>query len=499
VKAKLSWQYSQNLKIPKIMKRIVFFVLAWCGLVLAGRAQTNLVEWQTNWPAGIWTNPPNYVGQQLLPASSSWFTGTKASVSGVSNALSTNFMASIAPGSSLTFFTYFAATNYKQLTNLTSTPISISPNQTIRATVDFFVNGTAAQNANRGLRFGLLYAGTNANVTGGGNGSNIGLTGYGQNMNFGTTFGVAPLQTIAETNAQTVTSQLATSSVLGQIGDNGGGTTNDTGFEDNTSYTLEFSVTELSATNFSITTTFWGSTFLNGSNITQTVIDTNYCYTNFDEFIMRPAEGAEVASTLTLTAFKIETITNSVVTVSTNANLSALVLSPAGALTPLFASNILSYAAAAAYGSTPAITVTDADPAATNQLTFNGVPVGLLPSGVPSAPLTLNPNPEVTNVVKVQVTAPDGVTVQTYTVNVTQLPSQMAPALTRNVSGGVITLNWPLANSGYRLLYQTNNLSKGISSNPNDWGTVPGSTQTNISFITPTRTNLDEYYRLVYP
>jgi hypothetical protein len=123
----------------------------------------------------------------------------------------------------------------------------------------------------------------------------------------------------------------------------------------------------------------------------------------------------------------------------------------------------------------------------------------LLPSGVPSAPLSLGPNPEVTNVVKVQVTAPDGVTVQTYTVNVAQLPSQTPPALTRSVSGGVLTLNWPLANSGYRLLYQTNNLNKGVSTNLNDWGTVPGSTLTNLSLITITRTNLDEFYRLVYP
>jgi hypothetical protein len=481
------------------MKRITFLVLALGGLSVTARGQTNLVEWQTNWPGGSWTNIANYFGQQAPPVSSSWFTGTHAAVNGVANGPATNFVASVASGSSLTFFTYFAATNNASLTNLTSTPIHISPNQTIRATVNFFTTGTAPQNAARGLRLGLLYAGANANVTGGGNGSNIGLTGYGQDMNFGTFFGQPPLQTFAETNAQTSTSQLATSTVLGQIGDNGGGTTNDPGFDDDISYTLQLSVTENNPTNFSITTTFWGSTFLNGSNITQTVIDTNYCYTNFDEFIMRPAQGAEVALTLNLTSFKIEIITNSVVTISTNANLSALALAPAGALTPLFASNLLSYAATEAYASTPTIMVTDADPAATNQLTYNGVSLGLLPSGVPSAALTLNPNPEVTNVAKVQVTAPDGVTVQTYTVNITQLPSQTAPALVRSVNGGVLTLNWPLANSGYRLLYQTNNLNKGVSSNPNDWGTVPGSTLTNLSSITITHTNLDEYYRLVYP
>jgi len=43
-------------------------------------------------------------------------------------------------------------------------------------------------------------------------------------------------------------------------------------------------------------------------------------------------------------------------------------------------------------------------------------------------------------VVQVQVTAPDGVTVRTYTVNVTELPSQTNPVLTNSVSSGTVTL-----------------------------------------------------------
>jgi hypothetical protein len=104
-------------------------------------------------------------------------------------------------------------------------------------------------------------------------------------------------------------------------------------------------------------------------------------------------------------------------------------------------------------------------------LIYNGS-TNLLPSGLAVAlPGGLNPNPRVTNVVQVQVTAQDGVTVQTYTVNVTQLPNQATlPGLTNSVSNGTLNLNWGLDSLGYRLLMQTNNLNLGVSGNTNNWG-----------------------------
>jgi hypothetical protein len=100
----------------------------------------------------------------------------------------------------------------------------------------------------------------------------------------------------------------------------------------------------------------------------------------------------------------------------------------------------------------------------------------------------------------VQVTAQDGVAVQTYQVNIVEQPSQSVPKLTNSVSGGTnLVLSWPADHLGYRLLVQTNNLNKGVSSNTNDWGSVPGSmsiTATNIGIIKATN---NAYYRLVYP
>ena len=186
------------------------------------------------------------------------------------------------------------------------------------------------------------------------------------------------------------------------------------------------------------------------------------------------------------------------VAVSANAYLTSLALTPAGTLTPSFATNVFSYTATEAYGNNPAVIVTNADLTATNLLIYNNTTNPLV-SGVTSGALTLNPNPSVTNIVTVQVTAQDGQTVMTYVVNVQQLLSQNPPALTNRLIGTNLTLVWPLANLGYKLLVQTNNLAGGISSNTNDWMIVPNSTLTNqmplpINSIIP-----GEYYRLVSP
>jgi hypothetical protein len=202
------------------------------------------------------------------------------------------------------------------------------------------------------------------------------------------------------------------------------------------------------------------------------------------------------------TSFDIDNVRLSAVvapTVSSNAYLTSLTLNPALSFNPGFASNLLNYTATEAYGSSPTVTVANGSTAATNQLIYHGT-TNLLASGVASSGLALDPNPGVTNVVQVQVTAQDGVTVQTYTVNVTQLPNQATqPGLTNSVSNGTLNLSWGLDRLGYRLLAQTNNLTQGVSSNTNDWGTVPGSTTTNAASINILNTNLNEYYRLVYP
>jgi autotransporter-associated beta strand protein len=71
--------------------------------------------------------------------------------------------------------------------------------------------------------------------------------------------------------------------------------------------------------------------------------------------------------------------------------------------------------------------------------------------------------------------------------------------ITAVVSSGNLNLSWPTDYVGWRLLMQTNHLAAGISSNPNDWGYVSGSSTTNQVSIPIDTAKPTEFYRLVYP
>jgi hypothetical protein len=77
--------------------------------------------------------------------------------------------------------------------------------------------------------------------------------------------------------------------------------------------------------------------------------------------------------------------------------------------------------------------------------------------------------------------------------------SPVATNITAAVSGNVLQLSWPVDHTGWRLLVQTNHLAAGVSSNTNDWATVPGSAGINQTSITINPADPTEFYRLVYP
>jgi autotransporter-associated beta strand protein len=183
-------------------------------------------------------------------------------------------------------------------------------------------------------------------------------------------------------------------------------------------------------------------------------------------------------------------------TVSTNADLAALAITPLGTLTPAFASNVLSYTTTEAYANGPiTVTPTAADPAATIQLIYGGT-TNTVPSGSASSPLPLDANPLVVNALTVRVKAADTATTKDYTVSVARLPSTTPPTLSRSYGGGSLTLSWPLDHNGYTLLSQTNSRSVGLTGT---WYPVAGSTATNtmsfqVSPVAPT-----VFYRLMHP
>jgi hypothetical protein len=178
-----------------------------------------------------------------------------------------------------------------------------------------------------------------------------------------------------------------------------------------------------------------------------------------------------------------------------NANLTNLVISPAGTLNPLFTTNILNYAATNVYANNPVtVTASGTDLNASLQLSFNGGAYAPLTNGMVSMPQTLVLP---TNTVAVKVTSADNSTNRTYTVNVTLQPNLAPAKLTNSVSGNTLTLTWPADHLGWHLQMQTNTLGAGLKTNA--WLTIPGTdqiTQTNVSII---KTNPTVYFRMTYP
>jgi len=194
----------------------------------------------------------------------------------------------------------------------------------------------------------------------------------------------------------------------------------------------------------------------------------------------------------------INLVVNSLVSLHTNDFLTCLAVNPPAGILSNFATNKYAYAVTNYLPNNPVtVTVTNADLTATNTLFYQGSPVGGLASGTTSPALTLLQ--EVANTVAVQVVSQDGAHTNTYTVNVTLQPSQTVPKLTNSVSGSTLTLNWPADHLGYRLLTQTNNLNKGVSSVASDWGPVSGSTLITSTNIPINKVTNNAYYRLVYP
>jgi len=74
-----------------------------------------------------------------------------------------------------------------------------------------------------------------------------------------------------------------------------------------------------------------------------------------------------------------------------------------------------------------------------------------------------------------------------------------ATNITYSINGNSLLLSWPADHLGWRLLLQTNNLATGVSLDPNDWDTVPGSTNLTSINLTIDPTLPAEFFQLVYP
>jgi hypothetical protein len=285
------------------MKKIYQMLLtsaAVCGFTLAGSA--DVIVNQTNWPNGdvdiIQTNQnlPYSLGWQLSKKANYWATNP-VGVMTVSNVLG-----------SITLWAYLADSN--------GPPISLDVGQQLRVTANLIFTNVIDQadllaNAPtaRGLRWGFLLSSTNQLPLTNGTGSSLrNMPGYSQDMNFATAFTMdGPLTTWFWTNVNLGDAAMTHEYNAIQIGDNGGGHSNDPAFTDGLPYTFIFNVAHTDTNVVNLTTVILGSTLTNGA-IMQTVTDTNFAFTNFDTFALRPSSSSVSCGFEVFTGFKVETL-----------------------------------------------------------------------------------------------------------------------------------------------------------------------------------------------
>ena len=89
-----------------------------------------------------------------------------------------------------------------------------------------------------------------------------------------------------------------------------------------------------------------------------------------------------------------------------------------------------------------------------------------------------------------------GESTNSLSASATPLPSNQPTNVTAQVVGNQLQLSWPQDHLGWRLLIQTNDLTKGLSTN---WTTVPNSTNIMSTNIVINPTNRSVFLKLVYP
>ena len=188
-----------------------------------------------------------------------------------------------------------------------------------------------------------------------------------------------------------------------------------------------------------------------------------------------------------------------VVPLKTNAFLTSLALNPADSLNPGFATNLFAYSATNAFGTNLTVTVINGDLTASNRLFLNGLAIQTLTSSVPSLTLT-NFGVGATNVIKVLVTAQDGVTTNLYTVNLTELPAIIVntnPAtayFTATAAGSTLSFNWAPDHKGWQLYTNATSLTA-----TNQWFPLTGSVSTTNETITINPAQPNVFFQLRYP
>lgn len=277
-----------------------------CGVVLSAHAQTDTLLLDDTFADGTRNNTS-------YPTESAWFASTASTLA-------------VVPG---TLTGTDGSGSVMWLTYLDTAATTLGVGDTFQLTLDFNVNGVAAQNPNRGVRIGLFdfTGGTRVTSdtfsTGSGTGApGAGVEGYMLNLNVGSTFGAAgPIQVNVRTNIPSVSLE-GTSADFSAVPGTANGAIGDPGLSNNVPYVLTFSVTRTGASTAQINASIVGANL----DVTNQAIDSTFAHFAFDNLAVRPNGNATGAGTWNFTEVRADLLSVPEPSVFALGGLGALIL-----------------------------------------------------------------------------------------------------------------------------------------------------------------------------
>ncbi|HYG22338.1 MAG TPA: hypothetical protein VEH04_06100 [Verrucomicrobiae bacterium] len=187
-------------------------------------------------------------------------------------------------------------------------PVHLDVGRALKATWVFTPNNVVANGGNS-MRFGVFdYADGGTRVTadgfGGSAGNGTGVRGYMVTVNFGTAFNTDTPVSLYVRNNLGASDLMGTTANYVSLGSGpaNGEFNGDPAFENGVEYTIELSVTRKAVNAVDFTVRIVGGAL----DFSHTVTDTNFAYTRFDAFGIRPNNQATTADSFLVTQFKVE-------------------------------------------------------------------------------------------------------------------------------------------------------------------------------------------------
>lgn len=236
-------------------------------------------------------------GQQNLPTESQWFKGGAGTLDVVAPGGPLRGDLGAGGSSSASWTTYFASSG---------SPLTLAnTGDNLKVTWQFSLTGIGAQNNSQNFRLALVNSPESARLSADGSPGNAAYAGYGMFMNLAPALGNSnPFQLMERVDSATESALLSAGASWTGLAN--GATTGNTGYAEDTLYTLTLSLTLNSLGGLDIESIMSGGDLNGSGSASISYTDASPNSLSFDTFSIRPSNATGAAQIFDTSRFKVE-------------------------------------------------------------------------------------------------------------------------------------------------------------------------------------------------